>query len=223
MVHGPPRGTNVAENLVEKFVTPTESNCRLTASTMFKRVTKKQKKREELEELGLSDIANDDSSGSDTSSGDPSDSEEDNAPEDDEQPGGSVEGSEDGQDGEPDEDEEGSDADEDEFDDDPPMTIEEAKANPIYKASDETAFHECIVCPSKKLKHEGIVSEHLNSSSHKRRFERFLETTKDTTFGTDDPRLIVAAITTLTHNPPSLTSITGVLSNRGKKRRKWIK
>jgi len=180
---------------------------------MFKRVTKKQEKRKELEELGLSDVVNDDSSDSSSES----DSEEDRDSEDEEQDGRMAEGSDDDMVEAADADENGSDEEDGEFDDDPPMTIEGAKGNPIYLASEETDIHGCIVCPAKKLKNKNLIAVHVESSSHKRRFGRFLEAIKDTTYGTDDPRLIVEAISTLTQTP--LTSITGVLSNRGKKRR----
>ncbi len=84
--------------------------------------------------------------------------------EDEEQDGRTAEGSDDDMVEAADADENGSDEEDGEFDDDPPMTIEEAKSNPIYLASEEADIHECIVCPAKKLKNKNLISVHVESS-----------------------------------------------------------
>ncbi|KAL5486132.1 hypothetical protein ACEPAI_7176 [Sanghuangporus weigelae] len=192
---------------------------------MFKRVTKKQKKREQEEELGLDDDTRQMFGLQDTDSDESS--SQSNSESDDELDRGEAEAdirtewlaaegssSED----ENDSDEEGLDLES--IDDDPPISLAEAVKNPIYHISSEKLNDEraCITCPKKLLKNEKMVELHLSSAAHVRRFKKFCELAKRPDNRSEDPRRISAAIS---KNPTAVTSAEG-LSKRGLKRKQKL-
>lgn len=148
---------------------------------MFKRITKKVKRKERDEELGLDEEAKQvlglqdtDSDESETDSevnsdlGSDSDSD---ASLDSGFDAGSDAGMKTewlGAEGYGSEEDEGSDDDslDLDFDDDdePPMTLVEATKKPIYLTESDPDMHACIVCPKKVLKNQKMVDVHLQSS-----------------------------------------------------------
>lgn len=140
---------------------------------MFKRVEKRRKKQEEDEELGLDGEMKELMGLQDTDS-DESDSSSEGGSSDDE--AGSEVAEESG-DEEIDEDQleigdkedeqsEGDDAESDEEsegDDQPPLTITEALANPVYVVSLDPEVKACVVCPGKLLKNLTMAEVHKAS------------------------------------------------------------
>ncbi|KAL5504257.1 hypothetical protein ACEPAH_8331 [Sanghuangporus vaninii] len=192
---------------------------------MFKRVTKKQKKREQEEELGLDDDTRQMFGLQDTDSDESSsqsDSESDDEPDRSEAEADirtewlAAEGS--SSEDENDSDEEGLDLES--MDDEPPVSLAEAVKHPIYHISSEKLKDEraCITCPKKLLKNEKMVELHLSSAAHVRRFNKFCELAKRSNNRSEDPRRITAAIS---QNPTAVTSAEG-LSKRGLKRKQKV-
>ncbi|KAL5525659.1 hypothetical protein ACEPAG_6995 [Sanghuangporus baumii] len=192
---------------------------------MFKRVTKKQKKREQEEDLGLDDDTRQMFGLQDTDSDESSsqsDSESDNELDRGENEADirtewlAAEGA--SSEDENDSDEEGLELES--IDDDPPISLAEAVKNPIYHISSEKLNDEraCITCPKKLLKNEKMVELHLSSAAHVRRFKKFRELATRSNNRSEDPRRISAAIS---QNPTAVTSAEG-LSKRGLKRKQKI-
>ncbi|TDL25671.1 hypothetical protein BD410DRAFT_895903 [Rickenella mellea] len=159
---------------------------------MFKRVTKKLKKRDEEEELGLDEEAKEILGMHDTDSDESeSDSDSDNE-------------SADGAKGELDEEEDDHPSDEDVEDEDdgsqssddgePPLSTADAIKDPVYTISLENDIRGCIVCPGKLLKNSKVVELHTISAAHKRRFKKFLDLTSELHDLPEDPREVVAKI-----------------------------
>lgn len=146
---------------------------------MFKRITKKQKKQEIDDELGLDEDTKQMFGMHDTDSDESnsSDSEEDSDLSD----GGSdldddldrnstadmtmewLDAAREGSEDEDDTDEEGLDLDE-QLDDEPPLPLSEAVKNPIYLVSMDQDIRACIACPSKLLKNNKMVELHIESA-----------------------------------------------------------
>lgn len=135
---------------------------------MFKRVTKKEKKRVEEEELGLDDDmkeilgmhdtdSDESDSDSDSESGNSDDLEDE---EDEEEAGGRTRKASADDDSEDDEDGE-SDGDAEEGP--PPLSVQEATKNPVYTISLDPDVRGCIVCPGKLLKNNKMVELHVES------------------------------------------------------------
>ena len=132
---------------------------------MFKRITKRQDKQAQDEELGLDEdtkqmFGMQDTDSDETETSD-SGSDEENDSEAEEGPGGlKTEWLDAGVSDSGDEDEE--DTERAEFDDMVPISLSEAVKNPLYVT--HPGVNECIVCPNKKLKNDKMVEIHLRSA-----------------------------------------------------------
>lgn len=144
-----------------------------TSTKMFKRIEKRQRKKEKAEELGI------DENLYDVQDSDSEDSHSDRSGSDDEDSASgsdvySFSGIGDGihsedimaddiGSDESGEEDQGSDAESDDSSDAPPMTIPEAVENPIYQPSLEKEDRWCIVCPGRIFKNEFMVGTHKDS------------------------------------------------------------
>ncbi|KAI0649381.1 hypothetical protein C8Q79DRAFT_950242 [Trametes meyenii] len=200
---------------------------------MFKRVSKRIRKKEREEELGLDgDMKealgiNDIDSEDDTSDSD-SDSDSDGGSDDERstraQESGSEgeeedEGTDDDRGNEASEDEEMEVAPEDESEEesdsdegDPPMSVSEALQNPLYMISLEPEVKACITCPGKLIKNPVMAEVHLKSNAHSRRFVKLREAAMVVDADTDVRLLVRAALA------PDTEKSTESLSKRAQKK-----
>ncbi|PAV16229.1 hypothetical protein PNOK_0784900 [Pyrrhoderma noxium] len=190
---------------------------------MFKRIEKKQKRQAEIDELGLDENAKEMLGIQDTDS-DESESESDASASEDEMGPNVAEGDvsmmttewlDTGNSGS--EDEEDSDTEEPDFDP-PPMTLAEAIVNPIYAFSEDVT--QCITCPNKKLKNDKMVEAHLQSTAHKRRFQKFCELADTQESSSEDPRRVTALLSEGTTK--DLSSNDSSMSKRALKRKQKL-
>lgn len=150
---------------------------------MFKRVSKRIKRQEEEEALGLDSEMKEVLGMHDTDS-DESESDSEGSESDPESSASSVDGSDEEQDGNDTEATKDSDAeprtsrkrklalasdDEDEEDiseDDlePSISLEQALQDPIYLADIDLDSHACTICPGKALKNQTMIEVHRKSS-----------------------------------------------------------
>ncbi|KAG8956912.1 hypothetical protein FRC03_010711 [Tulasnella sp. 419] len=167
---------------------------------MFKRVTKRaeKRKRHELEddiEMGADRVIDSDSSDSESESSDSITSSEsdESIPEVSQKskritsPLGSASEEEDIEDLM-----DTNDMDATDSLDGPPVSMAEVTKNPIYEVSYGIDRLRCVLCPSRKLRDDDTVSDHLDSKAHKRRIHKFESFRSSNSLGDiDDPREVI--------------------------------
>lgn len=135
---------------------------------MFKRVQKRQRRKEKEEELGLDEDMKEVLGLQDTDS----EESESSSDEGDSSQGGLSENESDEEDGQEDvaqmsegeeEEEEEEDTESDEEDELPPMSVTEAVKNPLYIVSLDPDIQACILCTGKLLKNVKMMEVHKAS------------------------------------------------------------